>query len=88
MITVQNLKSLLCALGFRKMGFSRSYRASIDRIQDIVFSVPAIASQDEAMKKVITLEALNKEDEQEMAKINGKRTTIIVNILLPKEAAQ
>lgn len=51
MITVQNLKSLLCALGFRNMGFSRSYRASIDRIQDIVFSVPAIASQDEAMKK-------------------------------------
>ncbi len=33
----------------KKMGFSRSYRASIDRVQGISFAVPDRAAQDEAI---------------------------------------
>ena len=40
-----------------KMGFSRSYRASIDRVQGITFTVPDISIQNNAMSEVAELYA-------------------------------
>lgn len=41
----------------RKMNFSRSYRASIDRVEGITFSVPDIVEQNRVVSEVVKLEA-------------------------------
>lgn len=64
-----------------KMGFSRSYRASIDRVQGITFSVPDIVVQNEAMKKIYDLEESIKAAEVKLASLNSKRTVIIQSFL-------
>ena len=60
-----------------KMGFSRSYRASIDRIQGINFFVPDIAIQNEAMRKIADLEESIKEAEEKLGILNAQRAEII-----------
>ena len=61
----------------KKMGFSRSYRASIDRVQWITFTVPDIALQDDAMRKVADYESRIAEAEIHMEEIAAKRNVII-----------
>ena len=61
----------------KKMGFSRSYRASIDRVQGITFTVPDIAVQDDAMKKVADYEAKIEEAEMRLEEIAAQRNDII-----------
>ena len=61
----------------KKMGFSRSYRASIDRVQGITFSVPDITVQDDAMKKVTEYESKIEEAEMRLEEIAAQRNDII-----------
>ena len=60
-----------------KMGFSRSYRASIDRVQGITFTVPDISIQNNAMSKVEDHEMAIKELEGSLEKIASRRSEII-----------
>ena len=60
-----------------KMGFSRSYRASIDRVQGITFTVPDISIQNNAMSKVADYEMAIKELEGSLEKIASRRSEII-----------
>ena len=61
----------------RKMGFSRSYRASIDRVHGIAFTVPDISIQNNAMSKVADYEMAIKELEGSLEKIDSRRSEII-----------
>lgn len=61
----------------RKMGFSRTYRASIDRIQNISFYVPDINKQNEIVAKVKKVEEKIAEAEQRLEKLQGKTTAIL-----------
>lgn len=65
----------------KKMGFSRSYRASIDRVQGITFTVPDIAVQDDAMKKVADYEFKIEEAEVRLEEIAAQRNDIIKKAL-------
>lgn len=60
-----------------KMGFSRAYRASIDRVQGITFTVPDISIQNNAMSKVKDHEMAIKELEGSLEKIAFRRNEII-----------
>ena len=64
-----------------KVGFSRSYRASIDRVQGITFTVPDIAVQDDAMKKVADYEFKIEEAEMRLEEIAAQRNDIIKKAL-------
>ena len=65
----------------RKMGFSRSYRASIDRVESISFTVPDIDVQNKAMEEVLHLEKLIKEAEKSLKALSEKRTEIVQKYL-------
>ena len=65
----------------RKMGFSRSYRASIDRVESISFTVPDIDVQNKAMEEVLELEAKIKEAEESLKALSKKRTEIVQKYL-------
>ena len=65
----------------RKMGFSRSYRASIDRVQGISFSVPDIGVQNKAMKEVLKLEKKIKEAEESLKVLSEKRAQVVQKYL-------
>ena len=62
----------------KKMGFSRTYRASIDRIQSISFYVPDIAIQNEVVAKVQDIETKIAEAKLQLENLQG-RTTVILN---------
>ena len=61
----------------KKMGFSRSYRASIDRVQGISFSVPDRAKQDEAIAKIEAIEATIREAETKIEVLSEKTAEIL-----------
>ncbi len=65
----------------KKRGFSRSYRASIDRIQGITFTVPSRNLQDEAMDKVKAIEAQINEAEKKLESLKGKTAEILKRYL-------
>lgn len=65
----------------RKMNFSRSYRASIDRVEGITFTVPAIDKQNEVAAKVKELEQKIFDAEQRLASISGKKEAVIKKYL-------
>ena len=60
-----------------KMGFSRAYRASIDRVQGITFTVPDISMQNDAMSKAADYEIAIKELEGSLEKIAARRSEMI-----------
>ena len=62
----------------RKMGFSRSYRASIDRVQGISFYVPDIEKQNTIVAKVQELEKQISEANS-MLEALSKKTAEILN---------
>ena len=68
-----------------KMGFSRSYRASIDRVQGITFTVPDISIQNNAMSKVEDHEMTIKELEGSLEKIDQVGYWCLINVLNAKD---
>lgn len=65
----------------KKMNFSRSYRASIDRIEGITFSVPDYDIQEKAMEQVVELEAKIAELEKQLMAFDGKKSEILKSYL-------
>ena len=65
----------------KKLNFSRSYRASIDRIQGITFSAPAISLQNDVVAKVIDLEHKIADAEQKIKSLSGKKSEIIASYI-------
>ena len=66
----------------RKIGFSRSYRASIDRVQGISFYVPEIAKQNEVVAKVQELEKQISEANSKLKALNEKTVEILRKYLI------
>lgn len=64
-----------------KIGFSRSYRASIDRVQSITFSVADREVQDKTVDKIKTLESQIRKAEANLQKLNGKTSEILHHYL-------
>ena len=65
----------------KNMNFSRIYRASIDRIEGISFSVPSFDVQEKAMKQVVELEAKISELERKLETFEGKKAEILASFL-------
>lgn len=65
----------------QKMNFSRTYRASIDRVEGISFSVPDYDTQRKAMEQVIELEAKISELEELLSALNGKKSEVLASFL-------
>ena len=61
----------------RKMGFSRSYRASIDRVQGISFYVPDIEKQNAIVAKVQELEKQISEANSKLEALSTKTADIL-----------
>ncbi len=51
-------------LKVKKMGFSRTYRASIDRVQGITFTAPERIVQDKTIEKIMDIEQQIREAEK------------------------
>ena len=64
-----------------KIGFSRSYRASIDRVQNINFSVADREVQDKTVDEIKTLESQIRQAEVNLQKLNGKTSEILHHYL-------
>ena len=65
----------------QKMKFSRSYRASIDRVEGISFNVPDYDTQKKAMDQVIEMEAKISELEKTLSDLDGKKSEIVASFL-------
>ena len=63
------------------MNFSRSYRASIDRVEGISFSVPDYDIQRKAMEQVIELETKISALEKSLSALNAKKSEILTSLL-------
>lgn len=61
----------------KKMGFSRSYRASIDRIQGITFTVPNRTVQDEVIAEISEIESKIQEAKETLKSLTGKTADIL-----------
>ena len=66
----------------RQMGFSRSYRASIDRVEGISFSVPPIEKQEEVVEKVMILENEISKLEEKLLTLDKQKTKIIEEFIV------
>ena len=64
-----------------KLGFSRSYRASIDRVQGITFEVPDYQKQVDVVSEVEKIETKIIELEQKLESLSGKTAEIINSYL-------
>ncbi len=65
----------------KKMGFSRAYRASIDRIQGISFAVTDRVTQDETIAKIEAIEEKIRESEKNLDSLTGKTAEILNRFL-------
>ncbi len=65
----------------KKLGFSRSYRASIDRICGITFTVPDRNIQDEAIAKIEAIEEKILEANKTLGSLSGKTAGILNRFL-------
>lgn len=63
------------------MGFSRSYRASIDRVEGISFTVPDITEQNNVISKIIELENKIAEAEKKIKELQNKTSNILESYL-------
>lgn len=61
----------------KKIGFSRNYRASIDRVKGITFNVPDISKQNEVVEKVVELEEKIAAAQKQLESLQGKTTEIL-----------
>ena len=69
----------------RKMGFSRSYRASIDRVQGITFTVPERSKQDSVIQKVFEVEKQITGAEAKLKELGTKQNEVLQKYLQPDE---
>ena len=69
----------------RKMGFSRSYRASIDRVQGITFTVPERSMQDSVIQKVFEVEKQITGAEAKLKELGIKQNEVLQKYLQPDE---
>ena len=67
----------------KKMSFSRTYRASIDRIESISFNVPSYEIQKDAMDQVTEFESRISELEHALSSLDIKKSEIISSYLNP-----
>ena len=65
----------------KKMNFSRSYRASVERIKGITFTVPDVAVQNEKMVEVIELEEKIKTAKEKLVELDAKRSETVKKYL-------
>ena len=65
----------------KKMNFSRSYRASVERIKGITFTVPDVAVQNEKMVEVIGLEEKIKTAKEKLVELDAKRSETVKKYL-------
>ncbi|MDO4814395.1 MAG: restriction endonuclease subunit S [Gemella sp.] len=65
----------------QKEGFSRSYRASIGQIKKLSFEIPDLTLQNEAVDKVIELEKLIKNEEENIEKISIEKNKVLERYL-------
>lgn len=65
----------------KKMGFSRNYRASVDRVKGITFYIPNITKQNEIVNKVEGLEAKIVDAEKKLEALRGQTTEILSKYL-------
>lgn len=79
-VSSKYLAHLLDAEG-KKAGFSRVYRASVDRIKGITFNVPGRDIQDEAIEKITILEQKIKDAENKLDSLKGKTFEILHKFL-------
>lgn len=61
----------------KQMGFSRSYRASIDRIEGITFTVANRKTQDDVITEITDIEVQIKAAESTLNSLNGKISDIL-----------
>ena len=61
----------------RKMGFSRSYRASIDRVQGITFTVPERDKQDSIINEIVEIEKKISNAESKLKEFEVKQAEIL-----------
>ena len=66
----------------QSLGFSRDYRASLDRVGRITFEVPAIEAQNAAMKEVMRLEGEIRQAKNELESLSGKKAAILKKYLV------
>ena len=69
----------------RKMGFSRSHRASIDRVQGITFTVPERSMQDSVIQKVFEVEKQIADSEARLKDLESKQSEVLQKYLQPDE---
>lgn len=65
----------------KKLGFSRSYRASIERVRGITFAVPDRITQDAAIAKIEAIEEKIREEEIALDALTGKTAEILNQFL-------
>ncbi|WP_428873469.1 restriction endonuclease subunit S [Facklamia sp. P12934] len=65
----------------KSVGFSRSHRASIDRVKSITINVPNIKKQNEEMGKVIKLEKEIKNLEKNQIDLNSEISKVLNSYL-------
>lgn len=65
-----------------QMGFSRTFRASIDRIKGITFTVADRSIQDKTIDEILALENKIKEAETRLESLSGKTSEILNSYLI------
>lgn len=65
----------------RDLGFSRSYRASLDRVGRIMFNVPDMYEQNRAMNEVLSLEAEIEQNKKDLEALSGQKSAILKKYL-------
>lgn len=66
----------------RQKGFSRSYRASIDRVEGISFNVPDIEIQKEFIDKIIVLEQEISKLEDKLINLDKKKSNLLEEYII------
>ena len=64
-----------------RMGFSRTYRASIDRIKGITFTIADRGTQDKIIDEILEIENKIKEAESRLETLSGKTSEILDSYL-------
>lgn len=71
----------------RRAGFSRSYRASIDRIEGLTIPAVPLKEQNSLMKQVEEIEDKIQKEIAKMASLETKRHEIVSSFISPKPAS-
>lgn len=66
----------------QKAGFSRTYRASIDRVQGISFYVPSREEQDKVVAEIIKLESMIEKYTEKLDELQNKTNDIVNQFIL------